>query len=204
MIRFATTLRRMYTPRVRHRSVEAKVWRADPSMNNSRLLALSIAVLAVSTCSAQQSGTPRPASPAAPLAITLPGFADGTRIPDKYTCLAGPAVVSPEIQWSNVPAGTLSFVFFPSSTISSRVPRRGSWITRIGAVEYSQTPLDLRSIPAGSALPNGTHQMKRPRANAPSPYSYYGPCAPPGPNHHYVLELCTRHHAEPARRRYAG
>jgi Raf kinase inhibitor-like YbhB/YbcL family protein len=158
-------------------------------MNNSRLLALSIAVLAVSTCSAQQSGTPRPASPAAPLAITLPGFADGTRIPDKYTCLAGPAVVSPEIQWSNVPAGTLSFVLVfhdleprPAKGIMDNT----HWV--LWNIPGNSTGL-AEGIPAGSALPNGTHQMKRPRANAPSPYSYYGPCAPPGPNHHYVLEL---------------
>ena len=158
-------------------------------MINRHSLALSIAALAISTCSAQQSGTPTVAPPATPMVMTLPGFADGSRIPDKYTCQAAPGVVSPEIRWSDVPAGTQSFVLL----FHDLEPRPGKgimdnshWV--LWNIPGKSTGL-AEGIPAGSALPDGTHQMKRPRTIPGSFYSYYGPCAPPGPNHHYVWEL---------------
>ncbi len=133
---------------------------------------------------------PTGSAPATPLVITLPGFADGTRIPDKYTCLAAPNYVSPEIRWKQVPEGTKSFVLiFPD--IEPR-PNKGAfdnphWI--LWNIPGTATSLP-EGVPAGAALPNGTHQMKRLRTNyGSSPYSYYPPCAGPGPNHHYVWEL---------------
>lgn len=160
-------------------------------MKNRSWFALCLAALAACTCCAQQSGTSSAGSspPAVPLSVTLPGFADGSRIPDKYTCLASPRVVSPEIQWSHVPAGTQSFVLL----FHDLEPHPGKglmdnshWI--LWNIPGSSTGL-AEDVPAGSTLTDGTHQMKRPRSTPGSPYSYYGPCAPAGPNHHYVLEL---------------
>src|SRR5580658_8853098 len=45
----------------------------------------------------------------APLKITIPAFADGGAIPAKYGCSNGTnANLSPAIQWSGAPAGTMS------------------------------------------------------------------------------------------------
>ncbi len=174
------------------RSEEVNTRRFDLLMNNWRGLALSLAALAVSTCSAQQTPTPPAASAtpaAAPFTMTIPGFADGGRIADKFTCVAAASVVSPEIQWSNVPAGTSSFML----VFHDLEPRPAKGIMDNSHWVLWNIPGNSTSLPegqpAGAALPNGTHQMKRPRANSASPYLYYGPCAPPGPSHHYVLEL---------------
>jgi Raf kinase inhibitor-like YbhB/YbcL family protein len=174
---------------VQRRSVELNLRRIIFLMNICHSLALSLAVLAVTTCSAQQSGQSQAAPLAAPFVMTLPGFSDGNKIPDEYTCLAAPSVVSPEIRWSNVPAGTQSFVL----VFHDLEPRPGKgimdnshWV--LWNIPGNSTGL-AEGVPAGSTLTNGTHQMKRPRTNADSPYSYYGPCAPAGPNHHYVFEI---------------
>ena len=154
-------------------------------------LMFSISMLAAFACTAQQNGAPAAAQPAPPpLGIALPGFADGSKIPIKYTCSAGSAVVSPEIRWSQAPAGTQSFALIlhdlephPAKGIMDNT----HWV--LWNIPGTSTGLP-EGVPAGDTLPDGTHQMKRPRTTPPgSPFSYYGPCAPPGPNHHYVWEL---------------
>ena len=154
-----------------------------------RCLAISTAILAVSICPAQQNGKPPVASTAPPMVMTIPGFADGSKVPEKYSCTASPAAVSPEIRWSNVPAGTLSFVL----VLHDLEPHPAKGIMDNTHWVLWNIPGDsvglAEGIPAAVTLPNGTHQLKRPRANGPSAYSYYGPCAPPGPDHHYVWEL---------------
>src|SRR5207253_4504897 len=44
-----------------------------------------------------------------PLLMTTTAFEDGGVMPDKYTQKAGAMAVSPELKWSQVPAGTQSF-----------------------------------------------------------------------------------------------
>jgi len=191
MVPFATSLR-CTQALVWRRSGEAGARRFDLLIINWRSLALSLALMAASLSSAQQAATPpvAPATPAAaPFTMTIPGFPDGGRIADKYTCLAAPAVVSPEIQWSNVPAGTSSFmlVFHDLEPRPAKgITDNSHWI--LWNIPGNSTSL-AEGMPAGATLPNGTHQMKRPRTNGASPYSYYGPCAPSGPSHHYVLEI---------------
>lgn len=158
-------------------------------MNQRSILAFSaMLAIALTTCHAQSPAAATPA-PATPLVLTLPGFPDGSRIPDKYTCLAPPTGVSPELRWKQVPAGTQSFVLIfhdlephPAKGIMDN----SHWVlwnipaTSVGIPE---------GVPSGATLPDGTHQMKRPRTIPGSFYSYYGPCAGPGPSHHYVWEL---------------
>ena len=42
--------------------------------------------------------------------IQVADFPDGGRIPNKYTCAAGPASPSPAMTWSGAPANTQSYV----------------------------------------------------------------------------------------------
>jgi phosphatidylethanolamine-binding protein (PEBP) family uncharacterized protein len=61
-------------------------------------------------CGAQQGPPAGNTPPPAPMLMTIPGYADGAMIPVKFTCVAEPNSVSPEIRWSGVPAATRSFV----------------------------------------------------------------------------------------------
>lgn len=157
-------------------------------MRFSPSLGLAITVLAAA-CAAQQGAPVTPATPTTPMVITLPGFTDGGMIPSRNTCGAGPAMVSPQVRWSNPPTGTQSFVLIfhdlephPAKGIIDN----SHWVLWNIPATRRGLPED---IPPGALLPDGTHQMKRPRATADSFYSYYGPCAPKGPSHHYVFEL---------------
>src|SRR5579862_8930805 len=55
----------------------------------------------------QAAGAQRAPAPA-PMVMSIPGFADGTDIPAKYT-QAGDQT-SPAITWTNAPAGTVTFL----------------------------------------------------------------------------------------------
>src|SRR5712675_1212741 len=44
-----------------------------------------------------------------PLIMTSPAWEDGGVIPDKFTAAGGPTSPSPELKFSQVPPGTLSF-----------------------------------------------------------------------------------------------
>jgi phosphatidylethanolamine-binding protein (PEBP) family uncharacterized protein len=69
------------------------------------MLVLAITV-AVQTPEAQGGGQPTPAPPA--LTMTMTTFADGAEIPAKYTQAGNQT--SPAITWTNVPAGTVTFL----------------------------------------------------------------------------------------------
>ena len=104
-------------------------------------------------------------------------------IPDRYTQVAGPAAVSPALQWSQVPAGTQSFVLLMHDP--EPVLNKGSkmdithWL--VWNIPGTSTGLP-EGMPAGE-LPDGTRQISL-RSNG-----YMGPGAPPGPYHHYTFEL---------------
>jgi len=58
-----------------------------------------------------------------PLIMTSPAWEDGGVIPDKYTGAAGPTSPSPELKFSQVPPGTLSFAIImhdPEPAIPAR------------------------------------------------------------------------------------
>lgn len=123
-------------------------------------------------------GPPNP-----PLLMTTTAWQDGGVIPDKYTQAAGPSAVSPALSWSQVPAGTQSFVLLMHDP--EPVLARGSkmdithWL--VWNIPATSTGLP-EAVPAGE-LPDGTRQVSL-RSNA-----YMGPGAPPGPYHHYTFEL---------------
>lgn len=151
-------------------------------------LALTVCAVVASThmASAQApAGAPGRAGgpPNPPLLMTTTAWQDGGVIPDKYTQAAGPSAVSPALSWSQVPAGTQSFVLLMHDP--EPVLAKGSkmdithWL--VWNIPGTSTGLP-EGVPAGE-LPDGTRQVSL-RANA-----YMGPGAPPGPYHHYTFEL---------------
>src|SRR5579862_9687688 len=64
-------------------------------------------IASVGSAAAQsKGGSSTPAKPG--FMLTTPDFQDGGVIPDKFTYAVN-NFVSPKLEWSNVPAGTLSF-----------------------------------------------------------------------------------------------
>src|SRR5689334_9648520 len=80
----------------------------------TRSLAIFFVAIVSAVASAQQRGGAPAAPPQAAMSMTVAGFQDGGQIPVKYS-QAAPGVaagegLSPAITWTNVPAGTQSFV----------------------------------------------------------------------------------------------
>jgi hypothetical protein len=118
-----------------------------------------------------------------PLLMTSTAWQDGGVIPDKYTQAAGPAAVSPALQWSQVPPGTQSFVLLLHDP--EPVLNKGSKmdITHWLIWNIPATSTGLAEGVAAGELPDGSRQVSL-RSNG-----YMGPGAPPGPYHHYTFEL---------------
>lgn len=117
--------------------------------------------------------------------LTTTAFADGGLIPLKYT-QASPAgaAVSPELTWSDAPAGTQSFVLWMHDVdlaLNKNMDDNLHWLVwNIPGTASSLT----ENIPAGAQLTDGSYQISYAFAG------YRGPgAAASGPLHHYVFEL---------------
>jgi Raf kinase inhibitor-like YbhB/YbcL family protein len=125
-------------------------------------------------------GPPRPG-----LTLTTSAFQDGSEIPAKYT-QAVPNPVSPKLEWTNVPDGTVTFVLNmldPDTALQKKTDTVVHWVA-------FNIPGSARELPEGvpptATLPDGTIQIK----NQGGVVGFRGPGAPAaGPNHHYTWEL---------------
>jgi Raf kinase inhibitor-like YbhB/YbcL family protein len=124
-----------------------------------------------------QGGPPRPA-----LTLTTPAWPDGDEIPVKYS-QAGEQV-SPALNWTNVPPGTVSFVLHmrdPDVARNKSIEDQVHWL--VWNIPGTSTGLP-EGVPKGEQLPDGSQQIS---ASGPV---YRGPGAPAtGPRHHYTFEL---------------
>lgn len=160
-------------------------------MSNARSLITAGIVLAVgviATAQAPAQGGRRGGGPggpvAPPLQLTVSGFADGTVIPPQFTA-SSQKPVSPAMTWTNVPAGTQSFVIHlrdPDVTRNKTAEDQMHWM-------LWNIPGTATGIPEGVAqapeLPDGTRQ-----ASASGLGVFRAPGAPAtGPVHHYTFEL---------------
>jgi len=126
-------------------------------------------------------------APAGPgLTLTSPDIADGSVIDDKFTQKGGQKGPSPKLEWTNVPAGTMSFVLLmhdPDVSMGKKLDDVTHWM--VFNIPGTATSL-AGGIPADAKLPDGTIQIQ----NTGRSVGYMGPGAPaPGPYHHYTWEL---------------
>ena len=151
--------------------------------------ALSLTILATlvaplllhgGTAVAGQAPAGAPAAP--PLTLTTTAFPDGGVIPDRYT-QAGEQV-SPALTWTNVPAGTVSFVLNmrdPDVARNKTSEDQVHWL--VWGIPGTATGLS-EGQPQGEKLPDGSRQVSA------SGQVYRGPGArAAGPKHHYTFEL---------------
>lgn len=154
------------------------------------LFVLAIIAMSVSAGQAQDRGRGAgPAAPAAPaMVLTVQGFPDGGQIPVKFTQAAPGAApgegTSPAMSWSNIPAGTQSFVinFRDLDVARNRTTEdQAHWV--VWNIPATTTSLP-EGLPRGSQLPDGSYQI-----SVTGPV-YRGPGAPAtGPMHHYMFEV---------------
>jgi Raf kinase inhibitor-like YbhB/YbcL family protein len=157
-----------------------------PNMKYTKTLTIG-AILAAACCAtlAQQPAGRGGPPPGPGLTLTTTGFEDGGIVPNKYS-QADPNPVSPPLQWSHVPAGTVSFVLLmhdPDTALQKKLGDVTHWM----AFNIPGTATSLpEGVPATAQLPDGTIQIKNLRGNVGFMGSGAGAA---GPYHHYTWEL---------------
>jgi Raf kinase inhibitor-like YbhB/YbcL family protein len=147
------------------------------------LLVLAVALTSISSLARQNAAAGGQRGPAAPpMALTTTAWSDGSQIPAKYT-QAGEQV-SPELKWTNTPAGTQSFVIHmhdPDAALNRGTEDQVHWLVWNIPATAGGMP---EGVPQGPTLKDGSHQIS---ASGPQ---YRGPGAPAtGPFHHYTIEV---------------
>jgi hypothetical protein len=154
-------------------------------MRNTSRIALGTALLSLSLGSVLAQDKKAPPPPG--LALTSSAFKDGEVIPDKYTQAAGPAAISPKLEWMNVPNGTVTFALIlhdPDVALQKKTDDVLHWM--IFNIPGSARELPENISPSTVTLPDGTIQAKNLRGGV----GFMGPGAPAGgPYHHYTFEL---------------
>ncbi|HEX5432204.1 MAG TPA: YbhB/YbcL family Raf kinase inhibitor-like protein [Bryobacteraceae bacterium] len=131
-------------------------------------------------------GRGRGRGPAGPgLTLTSPDFTDGGVIPNKFT-QASQNPVSPKLEWSHVPNGTMSFTLLlhdPDTALRKTTNDVTHWLI----FNIPGTARELQQgVPAEATLPDGAINAKNLGGRA----GYMGPGAgAAGPYHHYTFEL---------------
>lgn len=159
-------------------------------MQNSRLMkavAMAILLAAVPLTAQQRGGAPA-AQGAPAMTMTVAGFPDGGQIPVKFSQAAEGVApgegTSPAITWTNVPAGTQTFVLnmHDMDVVRNKTSDdQAHWV--VWNIPSTATGLP-EGVPKGSQRPDGSYQVS---ATGPM---YRGPGAGAnGPYHHYVFEL---------------
>jgi Raf kinase inhibitor-like YbhB/YbcL family protein len=113
------------------------------------------------------------------LDISSRSFPSGGNIPQKFTCDGED--ISPELQWSEPPAGTKSFALIADDPDAPM----GTWVHWV----LFNLPAGTRSLPEGvpkqDSLQNGGVHGR----NDFRKIGYGGPCPPPGKPHRYFFKL---------------
>ncbi len=120
-----------------------------------------------------------------PMRLSSSAFPDLGTIPEKYTCAVGMAnFVSPAISWDNPPTGTKSFVLLlhdPDAHIPKAPTDITHWLIFNIPGDSTSLPEGVKADAPASVGVQANNTMNR--------AAYMGPCAPPGPVHHYTFVL---------------
>jgi len=150
------------------------------------LVVTTVALLAsVATAGAQDKGKKKGFQLPPMIHISIADFADGGRVPNKYTCAASPTSPSPAMTWSGAPATTQSYVVIlhdPDPVINGSINDVLHWA-------IFDIPAEAKGLPEGvkaGEQADGSRQINNIAGNP----VYMGPCAPPGHgDHHYTFEV---------------
>jgi hypothetical protein len=158
-------------------------------MHYKRWIVSAVAVVALAAgASAQDKGGKKKGGFQLPplIHITVADFADGGRVPNKYTCAASPTSPSPAISWTGAPANTQSYVVIlhdPDPVLG------GSATNDVLHWAIFDIPGDAKGLPEGVKSGDQADGAKQINNIAGNPV-YMGPCAPPGHgDHHYTFEV---------------
>jgi len=159
------------------------------------IAAVFVASAAFNTFAQQAPAGPPSGPPPPPLTLSSTSITDLAPIAQKYTCTAtfpppgGPrnisTGISPELQWSNPPKGTVSFVLImhdPDAHIRNATTDITHWLAFNIPGDATQLPENV--APEGNVAGSGLQGN-----NTMGKAGYQGPCAGPGPYHHYTFEL---------------
>ena len=153
------------------------------------VLSTGLLLIAASITAQERGAGQRGGAPAAPpMRLSIAAFQDGGQIPVKFSQAAEGAApgegTSPAITWSNVPAGTQSFVLHMHDMDVARnktTDDQVHWV--VWNIPATATGL-TEGQPKGAQLPDGSYQISA------TGQVYRGPGAPAtGPVHHYMFEL---------------
>ena len=111
--------------------------------------------------------------------ISSSSFSQGEEIPRKFTCDG--ADVSPELSWTDAPAGTQSFALI-SDDPDAPVGTWTHWVLFDLPANISSLPENISKV---DELPNKARQGR----NDFRKIGYNGPCPPPGKPHRYFFKL---------------
>jgi Raf kinase inhibitor-like YbhB/YbcL family protein len=133
---------------------------------------------------AQQPAAAPKAAPRPALTLSTTAFEDGGIIPNKFTG-ADTHPGSPMLEWTNVPAGVVTFVMIMHDTdvaAQKKAEDNLHWMV-------FNIPASTAGLPEGEPptvnLPDGAVQAK----SSHGAVGYMAPGAPAGPYHHYIFEL---------------
>lgn len=131
---------------------------------------------------AAAAGPPHRPAPAPPaFTITSSAFANGARIPARYT--ADGANVSPPLAWKHAPRGTKSFALIMDDPDAPRGTFT-HWVLYDLPATQSSLPT---AVPASAVLPKLGRAKQG--VNDTGGVGYFGPAPPAGKVHHYRFTL---------------
>lgn len=118
----------------------------------------------------------------APLVLKVADYADGSAMPASRGCANGNMAVSPKIDWTGAPAGTMTFALILHDT---DVDINGDDVLHWAIFNIPGTAAGLPEHVANTPeLPDGARQLK----NIGGTPGFFGPCPPPPTVHHYIIE----------------
>ena len=149
---------------------------------------ITLAVASIAGAQAPAAGGGQRGGGGAPMTLTTTAFPDGGTIQVKFSQAAPGAApgegTSPALTWTNVPAGTQSFLLHMHDLEVARNKTTDDqlhWL--VWNMPATATGL-AEGAPKGPQLPDGSYQTSA------TGQVYRGPGAPAtGPPHHYVFEL---------------